>query len=145
MVATASFTLEPVTVPVTGPDMCLNPPKEMSPVRSVPFWSSVSVTAALDVPLPACPVHVPATSAGGPLVRVFSSVVVAHPRATMQYSPKSTSMALIPFLLSWPYYLVDLNRFTYPAPIPTPRPIIARQVALPSHRSAQEPPARPMT
>jgi hypothetical protein len=24
-------------------------------------------------------------------------------------------MALIPFLLSWPYYLVDLNRFTNPS------------------------------
>jgi hypothetical protein len=36
-------------------------------------------------------------------------------------------MALIAFLLSWPYYLVDLNRLTNSPPIRRPRPIIASQ------------------
>jgi hypothetical protein len=60
-----SFTISPWTVPLTGPERSGRPPTLMLPETSVPVCARVMLIGTDTPPVPALPVHVPATLAVG--------------------------------------------------------------------------------
>src|SRR6516165_8337110 len=63
VVGSDSFTSSPCTEPLTAPEKSGRPPTSILPVTAVPVCASVRVTGTETPPVPAYPVHVPATVA----------------------------------------------------------------------------------
>src|SRR5215831_10662726 len=106
VVGSDSLTSSPWTAPLTAPEKSGRPPTSILPETAVPVCASVRVTGTETPPVPANPVHVPATLAVGAFAASISACRAAPQPATTELSrTKSTIIGVCILCSSLPSQL----------------------------------------
>src|SRR5262252_10851426 len=109
VVGSDSFTSSPWTEPLTAPEKSGRPPTSILPVTAIPVCARVRVTGTETPPVPAYPVHVPATLAVGAFAVCVSACRAAPQPAAIELSRTRSTIVGV-FILS-SSCLPDQQRF----------------------------------